>query len=91
MPANLFSSLSTLSAQVCEKCDVWSMGVVLWEMVALAVPFQDLSAQQILVGLMHGSLHLAVPQVRTMAPVSVSVSVSLDYLCEHACDFSVIA
>ena len=33
--------------QVCEKCDVWSMGVVMWEMVALEVPFQELSAQQV--------------------------------------------
>jgi hypothetical protein len=36
--------------QVCEKCDVWSMGVVMWEMWTLRVPFYDLSAQQILVG-----------------------------------------
>lgn len=38
--------------QVCEKCDVWSMGVVMWEMVTLEVPFQELSAQSILMGLM---------------------------------------
>jgi hypothetical protein len=38
--------------QVCEKCDVWSMGVVMWEMFTLQVPFQELSAQQILMGLM---------------------------------------
>lgn len=38
------------AAQVCEKCDVWSMGVVMWEMWTLRVPFHELSAQQILVG-----------------------------------------
>mmetsp|Transcript_21014 Transcript_21014/g.46094 ORF Transcript_21014/g.46094 Transcript_21014/m.46094 type:complete len:781 (+) Transcript_21014:243-2585(+) len=47
--------------QVCEKCDVWSMGVVMWELFTLEVPFQELSAQQILMGLMHGNLHLRVP------------------------------
>uniref|UniRef100_A0A7S0RG56 Protein kinase domain-containing protein n=1 Tax=Chlamydomonas leiostraca TaxID=1034604 RepID=A0A7S0RG56_9CHLO len=47
--------------KVCEKCDVWSMGVVMWEMVTLEVPFQELTAQQILMGLMNGSLHLSTP------------------------------
>lgn len=47
--------------QVCEKCDVWSMGVVMWEMVTLEVPFQELTAQDILRGLMQGSLHLRMP------------------------------
>jgi len=35
--------------QVCEKCDVWSMGVCMWEMWTLKAPFYNLSAQQILV------------------------------------------
>mmetsp|Transcript_8943 Transcript_8943/g.22563 ORF Transcript_8943/g.22563 Transcript_8943/m.22563 type:complete len:704 (-) Transcript_8943:1762-3873(-) len=52
--------------QVCEKCDVWSMGVCMWEMWTLKVPFYDLSAQQILVGLMHGTLHL--PLSRSCEP-----------------------
>jgi serine/threonine protein kinase len=48
--------------QVCEQCDVWSMGVVMWEMVTLEVPFSELTAQQIMMGLMQGSLHLQIPQ-----------------------------
>eukprot|EP00798_Chlamydomonas_sp_ICE-L_P015484 gene15484-21569_t len=47
--------------QVCEKCDVWSMGVVMWELYTLEVPFQELSAQQILMGLMDGRLNLQIP------------------------------
>jgi serine/threonine protein kinase len=46
---------------VSEKCDVWSMGVVMWEMYTLEVPYRDLSAQQILMALMQGSIHLRVP------------------------------
>lgn len=38
--------------QVSEKCDVWSMGVVMWEMYTLEVPYRELSAQQILMALM---------------------------------------
>lgn len=45
--------------QVSEKADIWSMGVVMWEMYTLDVPFRELQAQQILHGLMHGNLHLA--------------------------------
>jgi len=47
--------------QVSEKCDVWSMGVVMWEMYTLEVPYKDMSAQQILLALMQGSIHLRVP------------------------------
>jgi serine/threonine protein kinase len=43
-------------SEVNEKCDIWSMGVVMWEMVMLEVPFQELSDQQILMGLMQGNL-----------------------------------
>ncbi|KAL6754144.1 kinase-like domain-containing protein [Haematococcus lacustris] len=48
--------------KVCEKCDVWSMGVVMWEMLTLEVPFQELTAQQIIMGLMHGTLNLRTPR-----------------------------
>lgn len=37
------------------------MGVVMWEMYTGEVPFAHLSAQEILMGLLHGSLHLAIP------------------------------
>ncbi|MEW5301568.1 MAG: hypothetical protein WDW36_004421 [Sanguina aurantia] len=47
--------------QVSERCDVWSMGVVMWEMATLEVPFQELNSQSILVALMHGTLHLPIP------------------------------
>ncbi|MEW5319144.1 MAG: hypothetical protein WDW38_010313 [Sanguina aurantia] len=47
--------------QVSERCDVWSMGVVMWEMTTLEVPFQELSSQSILMALMHGNLHLPIP------------------------------
>lgn len=48
--------------QVSEKADIWSMGVVMWEMFTLEIPFQELQAQQILMGLMHGNLHLTIPE-----------------------------
>jgi serine/threonine protein kinase len=47
--------------QVSERCDVWSMGVVMWEMYTLEVPYNDMSAHQILTALMHGNIHLHVP------------------------------
>ena len=48
-------------AQVSERCDVWSMGVVMWEMYTLEVPYSDMTAQQILAALMDGSIHLHIP------------------------------
>jgi serine/threonine protein kinase len=42
--------------RVSEKADVWSLGMVLWEMLTLQVPFSDLSPQQIVAGLMVGNL-----------------------------------
>ncbi|KAI8469014.1 MAG: hypothetical protein J3K34DRAFT_514681 [Monoraphidium minutum] len=47
--------------RVSEKADVWSMGVVMWEMLMREMPYQDLTPQQILMGLMCGNLHLDVP------------------------------
>lgn len=49
-----------------EKCDVWSMGVVMWEMTTLESPFQELEPQSILMALVHGNLHLPIP--RTCEP-----------------------
>ncbi|GLC52329.1 hypothetical protein PLESTB_000617000 [Pleodorina starrii] len=46
---------------ISEKVDVYSMGVVMWEMYTGEVPFAHLTAQEILTGLLHGNLHLAIP------------------------------
>lgn len=48
--------------RVSEKADVWSVGVVMWEMLTLETPYQELTPQQILMGLMCGNLHLQVPE-----------------------------
>jgi hypothetical protein len=37
------------------------MGVVMWEMYTLEVPYINMSAQQILAALMDGSIHLHIP------------------------------
>ena len=47
--------------RVSEKADVWSLGMVLWEMLTLQVPFGDLTPQQIVARLMVGNLQ---PPVR---------------------------
>jgi serine/threonine protein kinase len=49
--------------RVSEKADVWSLGMVLWEMLTLQVPFSDLSPQQIVAGLMVGNLQPPVSAV----------------------------
>lgn len=36
--------------RVTEKVDVWSLGVVLWEMLTLQTPYADCTPQQILAG-----------------------------------------
>eukprot|EP00193_Tetraselmis_chui_P005078 CAMPEP_0177762862 /NCGR_PEP_ID=MMETSP0491_2-20121128/6567_1 /TAXON_ID=63592 /ORGANISM="Tetraselmis chuii, Strain PLY429" /LENGTH=803 /DNA_ID=CAMNT_0019278937 /DNA_START=1048 /DNA_END=3459 /DNA_ORIENTATION=+ len=46
---------------VSEKADVWSMGIVLWELVARQVPYVELSPQQIVSGLMSGCLRPDTP------------------------------
>ncbi|GFR41774.1 hypothetical protein Agub_g2533 [Astrephomene gubernaculifera] len=49
------------SGNISEKVDVYSMGVVMWEMLTGEAPFAHLTAQEILSGLLHGNLHLAIP------------------------------
>ncbi|EFJ50640.1 hypothetical protein VOLCADRAFT_58113, partial [Volvox carteri f. nagariensis] len=49
------------NGNISEKVDVYSMGVVMWEMYTGEVPFAHLTAQEILTGLLHGNLHLAIP------------------------------
>ena len=46
---------------VSEKADVWSLGMVLWELLTLEIPFASLSPQHIIHGLMLGNLQ---PPVR---------------------------
>ena len=40
---------------------MWSLGVVMWEMLVREMPYQDLTPQQILMGLMCGNLSLDAP------------------------------
>mmetsp|Transcript_38013 Transcript_38013/g.90296 ORF Transcript_38013/g.90296 Transcript_38013/m.90296 type:complete len:747 (-) Transcript_38013:278-2518(-) len=46
---------------VSEKADVWSMGIVMWELAARQVPYANLSPQQIVAGLMQGYLKPEIP------------------------------
>ena len=47
--------------RISEKADVWSFGMVLWEMLMLETPFQHLSPQEIVTGLMMGKLRPEIP------------------------------
>lgn len=47
--------------QATEKVDVWSMGVVMWEMFTMQAPFADMNANELLDALVHGSVALPLP------------------------------
>jgi serine/threonine protein kinase len=66
--------------RVSEKADVWSLGMVLWEMLTLQVPFSDLTPQQIVAGLMVGNLQ---------PPVSGGQKNCLSYMSYYTAPFQV--
>ncbi|XP_043220100.1 mitogen-activated protein kinase kinase kinase 13-A-like [Amphibalanus amphitrite] len=45
-----------------EKVDVWSFGVVLWELLTCEMPYSDVDSSAIIWGVGSNSLHLPVPQ-----------------------------
>lgn len=79
--------------RVSEKADVWSLGMVLWEMLTRQVPFTHLTPQQIIAGLMVGNLQ---PEVRTchspdiglslviVICVRMHASVAVSAVCSHS-------
>lgn len=44
-----------------EKVDIWSYGVVLWEMLTCEIPYKDVDSSAIIWGVGNNSLHLPVP------------------------------
>ncbi|XP_031714372.1 mitogen-activated protein kinase kinase kinase 13 isoform X2 [Anarrhichthys ocellatus] len=46
---------------VSEKVDIWSFGVVLWELLTVEVPYKDVDSSAIIWGVGSNSLHLPVP------------------------------
>ncbi|XP_054718027.1 mitogen-activated protein kinase kinase kinase 13-like [Uloborus diversus] len=44
-----------------EKVDVWSFGVVLWELLTREIPYKDVDSSAIIWGVGNNSLHLPVP------------------------------
>ncbi|XP_015607063.1 mitogen-activated protein kinase kinase kinase 12 isoform X2 [Cephus cinctus] len=44
-----------------EKVDIWSYGVVLWELLSGEVPYKDVDASAIMWGVGNNSLHLPIP------------------------------
>lgn len=44
-----------------EKVDVWSFGVVLWELLTSEIPYKDVDSSAVIWGVGNNSLHLPVP------------------------------
>lgn len=44
-----------------EKVDIWSYGVVLWELLSCEVPYKDVDSSAIIWGVGSNSLHLPIP------------------------------
>ncbi|CAF0921260.1 unnamed protein product [Rotaria sordida] len=44
-----------------EKIDVWSFGIILWEMITCAVPYNNIDAAAVIWGVAKGSLNLPIP------------------------------
>jgi len=44
-----------------EKVDVWSFGVVLWELLICETPYKNIDSSAILWGVGNNSLHLPLP------------------------------
>lgn len=44
-----------------EKVDIWSYGVVLWEMLTCEIPYKDVDSSAIIWGVGNNSLHLPIP------------------------------
>ncbi|CAM9941455.1 unnamed protein product, partial [Bubo scandiacus] len=49
------------SEPVSEKVDIWSFGVVLWELLTGEIPYKDVDSSAIIWGVGSNSLHLPVP------------------------------
>nr|KAG5713709.1 hypothetical protein BaRGS_024336 [Batillaria attramentaria] len=45
-----------------EKVDIWSFGVVLWEIITKEIPYKDVDSSAIIWGVGSNSLHLPVPE-----------------------------
>lgn len=44
-----------------EKVDIWSFGVVLWELLTCEIPYKDVDSSAIIWGVGNNSLHLPIP------------------------------
>ncbi|XP_055307575.1 mitogen-activated protein kinase kinase kinase 13-A-like isoform X2 [Sitodiplosis mosellana] len=44
-----------------EKVDIWSYGVVIWEMLTCEIPYKDVDSSAIIWGVGNNSLHLPIP------------------------------
>lgn len=44
-----------------EKVDIWSYGVVLWELLSGEIPYKDVDSSAIIWGVGNNSLHLPIP------------------------------